>query len=85
MTGQNRPINPPPNIINLLSGHVDLLSNLMEVMAGMRRYASLSVLSTINKEFNALVQPHLRKIKKRIVVELSDLKKVPTGRYKDIE
>jgi hypothetical protein len=57
----------------------------MEVMVGMRRYASLSVLSTINKKFHASVQPYLRKIKKRIVVELSDLRKISKSRYKDIE
>jgi hypothetical protein len=85
MIGQNRPISPPPSIINRLSGHVDLLSNLTEVMVDMRRYASLAVLSLVSKEIHASVQPYLRKTKKRIVVELSDIKKLLKSRYKDIE
>lgn len=59
MIVQNGLINPPPNVIDLLSDHVDLLSCLTEVMERMRRYPSLSVLSMVNKKFNASIQPYL--------------------------
>jgi hypothetical protein len=85
MPSQARSDKTAPNILNLLCGHYDLVLNLADVMSGMKQYASLSSLSAINQEYHAVLQPYLKSKKRRIVVELSDVRKLSKSRYKDIE
>jgi hypothetical protein len=54
-------------------------------MADSKQYASLAALSTINQEYYAIIKPFLKSTKRRIVVDLSDLRKLPKSRYKEIE
>lgn len=64
------PINSS-SIIMRLADNIDLLTTLAEVMTEMQVYASLSSLSMINREYHALLGPHLKKTKAMIVIDLS--------------
>lgn len=76
---------PAPTIFNRLADHFDLVMALAEVMSTTKTYASLASLSLANQEYHGMLQPFIKRTKKRIVVKLSKLEDLPQSRYEDIE
>jgi hypothetical protein len=75
----------PPTILHLLSDYFDLVMSLAEVMKTMQAYGSLAAFSSINREYRGMLQPYLKRTKKRIVLKMSKLEYLPQERFKDIE
>jgi hypothetical protein len=73
------------SILHHLADNIDLVMTLAEVMTQMQAYASLAFLSMVNREYHALLDPYLKKMKARIVIELSDLDSLPLERYRHIQ
>lgn len=73
------------SILHRLADNIDLVMTLAEVMTQMQTYASLASLLMVNREYHALLDPYLKKMKARIVIELSDLDSLPLERYKEIQ
>jgi hypothetical protein len=73
------------SILQRLADNIDLVMTLAEVMTQMQTYASLASLLMVNREYHALLDPYLKKMKARIVIELSDLDCLPQQRYKEIQ
>lgn len=86
MSNQDHPaIAPPTSVLNRLSDCLDLVLTLAEVMKDMQAYGSLAALSSVNREYHAMLQPCIKRTKKRIVLKMSKLEYLPQERFKDIE
>jgi hypothetical protein len=73
------------SILLRLVNNMDLVTTLAEVMVQMQVYTSLSSLSMVNREYNELLGPFMKRTRERIVIDLSDLHGLSQERYKDIE
>jgi hypothetical protein len=86
MSNQDQPAIPPPTtVMNRLPDYVDLVLTLAEIMKDMQAYGSLAALSSVNREYHEMLQPFIKRTKKRIVLKMSKLEFLPQDRFKDIE
>lgn len=86
MPDQNQTSLPSLTIIlNRLPDYLDLVLTLAEVMTDMQAYGSLAALSSVNREYHGMLQPYLKRTKKRIVLKMFKLEYLLQERFKDIE
>lgn len=79
------PAEGSPSILKRLVPHFDLVLNIAEILAVNKAFATLANLFVVNRAYHDTLEPCLKKLKKRIVLDLSDLRWLPQERYKDIQ
>lgn len=53
-------------------GHPDILDAIMDVCQAQQAYGTLALFALISKHHHSIVQPRLRRIRKRVVLHLDD-------------
>jgi hypothetical protein len=79
------PAGGSPSIFNRLVPHFDLVLNIAEILTVSKAFATLGSLSVVNRAYYDTLEPCLKKLKKKIVLDISDLRWLPQERYKDIQ
>lgn len=78
----NKPnIRPAPP----LQDKADVWMEVVMILQGDQAYRSISHLAVASRNVNSVVQPRLKKIKKKIVLDLDDVMRTPEAKWKDIE
>lgn len=65
--------------------HADIWARILAVLEDDKAYRTVSHLAVQCKHLAAVVQPALKKIEKRVVLDLDDLQRTPESKWGDIE
>lgn len=74
-----------PEHIHWPIGQADILDAIMNVCEQEKSYGTMSLLASISKHHRSIVQPRLKRTKKRIVLDLEDFHFRDKGNDKNIE
>jgi hypothetical protein len=53
-------------------GHPDILDAIIDICKEERRYNTIMLIALMSKHHHAIVRPHLKRIRKRVVLDLNE-------------
>lgn len=74
----------PSSILERLAPHFDLVLNIAEILSSSKAFATLANLSVVSRNYHDTLGPFMRSLKKKIVLDIEDLRWLPKERYTDI-
>jgi hypothetical protein len=71
--------------MNRLSEQVDILLEVAQQLSDSQAFGSIAALALVDQEYQDIVQPFLRHLKRKVVLDLAELQWFPKEGYPDIQ
>lgn len=71
--------------MNRLSEQADILLEIAQTLAEQQAFGTVAALALVDLEHQDIVQPFLRRLQRKLVLNLADFRWLPEERYRDIQ
>ena len=71
--------------MNRLAEQVDILLEIAQTLASQQAFGTVAALALVGLEHHDIVQPFLRRLQRKVVLNLADFRWLPKERYSDIQ
>lgn len=71
--------------MNRLSEQVDILLEIAQTLAEQQAFGTIAALALLDLTHQDIVQPFLKRLQRKVVLNLADFRWLPKERYSDIQ